>query len=257
GVGLTLPFLLVLALGWGSFLPLNVIMAGPGQELPALLVLAIAVAVTSIPVISRIFFDLGIIQTRFASLILGFAVLEDIVLWGVLAVAIGITGSKNASAGEPILNIVQHSIASFAYLGLGLMVAPRLVRKLHEAKWNILVQASPITYVLILLFSYVVVAAMLKVNFVFAAFLAGFGLVGGLSGSERERFSQSVGATAKVARAWFILIYFALVGYKLILGRGFSFPLLAFFLIGSSLVTLLSFGLAARLAGFRGLDLLN
>src|ERR1700758_2173236 len=39
------------------------------------------VAVTSVPVVSKIFADLHILHTRFARLILGVAVLEDIVLW--------------------------------------------------------------------------------------------------------------------------------------------------------------------------------
>jgi Kef-type K+ transport system membrane component KefB len=56
-------------------------------------VLAIAVAVTSIPVISRIFHDLGILHTRFASLVLGAAILEDIALWAVLAIATALAAS--------------------------------------------------------------------------------------------------------------------------------------------------------------------
>ena len=45
---------------------------------------------SSIPVITKIFFDLGILHTRFASLMLGAAVLEDILLWGFLAIATAI-----------------------------------------------------------------------------------------------------------------------------------------------------------------------
>jgi Kef-type K+ transport system membrane component KefB len=62
---------------------------------------------------------------------------------------------------------------------------------------------------------------------------------------------------SKVATGVFIPIYFALVGYRLMLGRDFSFPMFAAFLFGSSLVVLVSFSGAAWLAGFRGLDVVN
>jgi len=52
-------------------------------------------------------------------------------------------------------------------------------------------------------------------------------------------------------------VYFAIVGLKLDLVHGFSFWMLAAFLAGSCLVKVFSVSLAARFAGFRGLDLLN
>jgi Kef-type K+ transport system membrane component KefB len=105
--------------------------------------------------------------------------------------------------------------------------------------------------------TYASVAALLEVNLVFAAFLAGFGLVGGISGSERVRFADALDAIGKVSFAVFIPIYFVVVGSKLELGEGFSFGVVAAFLIGSSMLCLLSVGLAARLAGFRGLEIVN
>src|SRR5438093_708094 len=85
GVGTSLPFLLTLALS--PVVPLRSLMGPASSRGALLLVLATAAAVTSIPVISKIFADLGILGTRFASLVLGVAMLEDIVLYGVLAVA--------------------------------------------------------------------------------------------------------------------------------------------------------------------------
>ncbi len=250
GVGTTAPFFAVLLLG--SLLPLDRLAGSASQEVSTLLVLAVGVAVTSIPVISRIFFDLKIIHTRFASLILSFAVLEDIILWGVLAVATGIASQKNLAQ-----NISIHLILAFVYMGLGLFVAPHFLKKLHSARWNILLQASPVGYVFFLLFLYASVATAMDVNLVFAAFLAGFGLVGGMKGTERTRFSPQLESISKVALGVFIPVYFAMVGYKLALGREFSFPIFSAFLVGSSVIAFSSFSLAARLAGFRGLDIIN
>jgi predicted permease len=47
------------------------------------------------------------------------------------------------------------------------------------------------------------------------------------------------------------------VGYRLDFTQGFSPLMLTAFLLGSSVIVLLSIGLAARLAGFRGLDIVN
>jgi Kef-type K+ transport system membrane component KefB len=52
-------------------------------------------------------------------------------------------------------------------------------------------------------------------------------------------------------------VYFALVGLKLDLVHGFALRMMAAFLIGSCVIKVLSVSLAARFAGFRGLDLIN
>jgi len=257
GIGTPLPFLLVLGLGLGAFLPLDLIVGKAGQTTSALLVLAIAVAVTSIPVISRIFHDLKILHTRFASLILGSAVLEDIILWGVLAVATGIASSASLAQQYVINDITGHIAATLVYMGIALTVAPLILKFLHNARWNILIKASPVGYLFVILFFYAALASTFGVNLVFAAFLAGFGLVGGIEGTERGRFSESLDSIAKVSFAIFIPIYFAIVGYKLVLGRDFLFLMLLVFLSASSLLSLVSVGLAAKLAGFRRLDIVN
>lgn len=257
GVGTPLPFLLVLSLGLGSYLPLSQITGVAGQQTSALLILAIAVAVTSIPVISRIFYDLRILHTRFASLILGSAVLEDIILWGVLAVATGIASSATLAKEYVVNDISAHVGITLVYMTVALTLAPRLLKRLHDARWNFVIKASPVGYAFLILFLYAAGAAALGVNLVFAAFLAGFGLVGGVSGSERTRFSGQLDSIAKVSTAVFIPIYFAMVGSKLVLGKEFSLSMLLIFLVGSTLLSLLSVGLAARLAGFRGLDIVN
>jgi Kef-type K+ transport system membrane component KefB len=74
---------------------------------------------------------------------------------------------------------------------------------------------------------------------------------------KRRLFTEALDAIGKVAFAFFIPIYFAIVGLKLDLVHGFSLWLTAAFLLGSCVVKMLSVGLAGRFAGFRGLDLLN
>lgn len=246
-VGTGLPF--VLALAGGPWL-IRPSLAGPnGNRLSLIIVLAVGVAVTSVPVVSKIFADLKILHTRFARLVLGVAVLEDIVLWLALAVA-------TAVAGKAALNpraMSYHLIATVAFFALGLTIVPRIVKRINKARFNVVAQHSPVGYAIAVLLGYCVVAGALDVSLVFAAFLAGFAVVH----KKRRLFAEALDAIGKVSFAFFIPVYFAIVGLKLDLVRGFSLWMLLAFLIGSCLVKVLSVSLAARFAGFRGLDLIN
>jgi Kef-type K+ transport system membrane component KefB len=227
-------------------LPLGWFMGERESRLALILVMSIAVAVTSIPVISRIFFDLKILHTRFARLVLGVAVLEDIVLWAVLAVATAMA----ASSSLPHPRIVLHLAATLLYFVLGLSIAPRIMKRISKSGLNPLAHNSPVSYTLLIVFAYVAVAGMVDVNLVFAAFLAGFAV-------SRKRLTGALETIQRFSFALFIPVYFALVGYSLIFGKGFSVIMLAYFLGGACVVKLLSVALGARLAGFRGLDVIN
>ena len=197
-IGTPLPFFI--ALGIGTMLPLDRLMGPVSDETSVMLVLAIAVAVTSIPVISRIFFDLRILHTRFASIVLGTALLEDIALWTVLAVATALAAPTEMGR-DLATSVTEHIGVTLAFMGAGLFLAPALLKRLHRARWNVIAFASPVGYAILVLLAYAAVAALLEVNLVFAAFLAGFGLVGGRSGTERRRFAEPLDAIQKVAVA--------------------------------------------------------
>ena len=98
-VGTGIPFILGLIAGPWLVRPA---LAGPnGNPISLIIILAVGVAVTSVPVVSKIFADLKSLHTRFARLVLGVAVLEDIVLWLALAVATALA-SKTALSPKVI-----------------------------------------------------------------------------------------------------------------------------------------------------------
>jgi len=74
---------------------------------------------------------------------------------------------------------------------------------------------------------------------------------------KRRLFAESLDAIGKVSFAFFIPVYFALVGLKIDLVQGFSLRMLLVFLLGSCLIKIISVSFAGRFAGFRGLDLFN
>jgi Kef-type K+ transport system membrane component KefB len=246
-VGTGVPFVLGLVLGPRLIRPA---LAGPnGTRVSLIIILAVGVAVTSVPVVSKIFADLKILHTRFARLVLGVAVLEDIVLWLALAVA-------TALAGKTVLNPRQmsyHLLATVAFFALGLTIVPRIVKRLNKSKFNVFAKQSPVAYTIAILLTYCVMAGALDVSLVFAAFLAGFAVVH----KKRRLFAEALDAIGKVSFGFFIPVYFAIVGLKLDLVRGLSWWMIGIFIFGSCLVKVLSVALAGRLAGFRGLDLIN
>lgn len=246
-VGTGIPFLLVLLMGGWLIRPA---LLGPnGNRISLIIILAVAVAVTSIPVVSKIFADLKILHTRFARLVLGVAVLEDIVLWLALAIA-------TALAGKALLDVRAmwyHLATTFVFFAVGLTILPRFVKRVNKSRFNVFAQNSPVGYALAVLLGYCVVAGALNVNLVFAAFLAGFAVVH----KKRRLFAGALEVIGKISFAFFIPVYFAMVGLKLDLVRGLSVWMLAAFLIGSCLLKVASMSLAGRLAGFRGLDLVN
>jgi len=256
GLGTPLPFFI--ALGVAPLLPLDAFMGDAGSRPAVVLVFAIAAAVTSIPVITKIFYDLGILHTRFASLVLGAAVLEDIVLWGLLALAAAIASATvAATTGALAETVTVHVVINIGFVLFAMTVAPMVLRRLSRARWNLIATEAPIAWIIVVFLGYVSAAAALDVTLAFAAFLAGFGIVGGMKSSEQQRFRVPLDTISQVSAAVFIPIYFAIVGYRLDFTKGFSLGMLLAFLLGSSVVVLLSIGLAARLAGFRGLDIVN
>ena len=246
-VGTGIPFLLALVFGPWLIRPS---LAGPNSNrFSLIIILAVGVAVTSVPVVSKIFADLRILHTRFARLVLGVAVLEDIVLWLALAVA-------TAAAGKAVVNLQEmsvHLLTTIAFFGLGLTILPWIVKRINKSRFNVFAKHSPVAYAIAVLLAYCVVAGALDVSLVFAAFLAGFAVVH----KKRRLFSEALDAIGKVSFGFFIPAYFAMVGFKLDLMRGVSFGMMAAFIAGSCIVKIFSVSLAGRFAGFRGLDVMN
>ena len=249
--GMLIPFLAGIAI-------LQVIdgtsMWGPeGSRASFLLVFAIAMAVTSIPVISRIMHDIGILDTAFARVVLGVAVLEDIVLYVVLAIAVGIAGGKAGTVfGLPVAlgikggsgaDMAYHSVATLGFMGLCLLGGPSLYRWLGSRKSNLIQRATPIAYQFIFLMLITIVGLFLGVEAFFGAFVAGL-VVG-----RAEPDSEATDAIKSFSLAFFIPLYFAMIGLVLDLVHGFSPVFFVGFLLAACLIKAVSVYVGARAAG--------
>ncbi|HXO18671.1 MAG TPA: cation:proton antiporter, partial [Thermoanaerobaculia bacterium] len=201
---------------------------GPAQSRSAFtMVFAIGVAVTSIPVISRILHDLGILESPFARIILSSAVVEDVLLYVLVAIAlsqVGKVGSRPFGvpgllgiAGTSHVGMAYYTAVPLAFLLISLLVGPLLFRWGSSCRFNFLRQGSSIAHLLVILLLMTGVATSLGVTPMFGALMAG--IITGQPSEEPERPRHVI---ATFSFAFFIPIYFASVGLKLDLLHSFS-----------------------------------
>jgi K+:H+ antiporter len=201
--------------------------AGPnGNMLSLAIIVGIGVSVTSIPVISKIFIDLRIMDTRFAKIVLAIATVEDVIQFGALAIATGVGASASASLSL----VVSVSLVTIGFFAAGLLGLPRLIRYTLGSRFNILIKTHPSRYALFLCFSLVALASLLGVNIIFGAFLAGIAI--GMM--PEEVFTLAKAQIKSISLALFTPIYFAVVGLKLDLIHSFDILFFLGFLLFST-----------------------
>ena len=190
-----------------------------------LLVFIIGIAITSIPVISKIFFDMGIINTRFANVVLTASTLQDLCLWILLNTAIDIALSEE-------LNIGNMCIVIFLTLALFLLVhfAGRKLEKVDIRIDN----SSFMQVCFISLFVIVAALSYLKINIMYSAFLTGY-IIRSITNKDKNA-EEKVKCITDFSFSFFVPVYFALVGIQLNLLHNFSLlRFLIFFAIAFAL----------------------
>lgn len=203
------------------------------------LVVAIATSVTSIPVISRIFIDLGMMDSGFAKLTLVAAAAQDLVLWVMLAVATAIQQETHvaiADVGGVVAATLIFAMASVLFL-------PALLRSVGRATISEASEPMLMSYLLLFCLGLVALASLFEINLVFGALLAGL-VIGRFQSVQLAATRRRI---SDLAIWFFVPIYFALVGLKLDLPGDFSLMPVVGFIVLSSLVKITSVALAARL----------
>ncbi len=220
-----------------------------GNTLALKIIVGIAIAVTSIPVISKIFIDLGIAHTSFAKVVVATATLEDVLLWTALSVATSlVTGTEFSNLG-----LVSNVFITILFFSLGLWLIPKLLTFLNRSRYNFILKSSTIGYSLTICFLLVALADLLEINLVFGALLAGI-----IIGSQTDpRIESARGLIKEVALASFVPLYFAIVGLKLDLVHHFSLNLFLTFLIFATLIKITGTMAGAHLAGQSFIPSLN
>lgn len=248
--GLVVPF----AAGTAAIRLLNLgSLQGPAHSASALtLVFGAAVAVTSIPVISRIMIDLEIVGTSFGRIVLGVAVIEDIALYAVLAIAVGLAQTGQVGLARE-LGVDPTSAAGAGYYAavtiLVLVAAVTLGRHLFgtlaRTRSKGATMISPVAWLLIGLFMITLGCLELSITPIFGGLAAGI-MVGALANNE---FADAVTSIVRFGFGFFVPVYFALIGLQLDLIHKFDPAFFLVFLLFACIVKAGSVYFGARLAG--------
>jgi Kef-type K+ transport system membrane component KefB len=228
---------------------------GPAHSLPALhIVLIAALAVTSIPVITRIFLDLGLMETRLARIVLSVAVLEDVLLYVGISLAVGMAnGTSKADSSIPsylhldpngIPFVAWHVAASLLLLVVASVGARGLPSTAGRTR-NPVARRSPLGWTVAFVCGVTVVAMLLGLAPIFGALVAGIAV----AKDDRPEFVTARRQIESFAMATFIPIYFALVGVSLDLIDGFDWKFTLGLLAVGTVVKFSASLLGARIAG--------
>jgi Kef-type K+ transport system membrane component KefB len=253
--GLLLPFcagiLIVQLLDWTAF-------SGPeGSRVTFALVFGIAIAVTSIPVISRIMLDLGILKTQFARVVLSVAVLEDVALYVVLAVVLGLVQASSTDAyGLPVLlgvdsvatSATYYVVVAVLFLGVFLVRGAAIFRLVAASPINLLDKRNPTAFRFAFLLLLGLACVGLGINPIFGALMAGLS-ASRADDEAQEETRRAWDALRRFSLAFFIPLYFAIVGLKLDLVRHLDPVFFLWFFLVACAVKSASVWLGARLAG--------
>lgn len=196
-------------------------------------ILLLSMAVTSIPVISRILFDLNLLQTRFSQIVLSIALIEDFILYAFLNAIVGSDNSGSLSS----LSVLNHVLISSLFLSfiiffrVQLFSFFRMIAKATTDKDSVQLY---MTYTLAALFLFIWLSGHLGIINMISAFCAGM-----ILGSGTSRTVELIITSIKeLSFALFIPFYFIMVGLQIDLFRDFNLRwFLFFFLISSVLKT--------------------
>ena len=189
------------------------------------LVFCIGVAITSIPVISKIFFDMGIMNTKFANTILTVSTFQDLCLWILLNMATRIATTGNIKLSEMII-VVCITIGLFGVITLFTKHVKEINKKFTTRTIYL------ISFILLLLTCGLL--SKLGINIMYSAFLVGY-MIKGVFGTKKD-MKISMEYLEHFVFTFFVPIYFALVGIQLNVIHDFSpFRFLLFFIIAFGL----------------------
>ena len=196
-----------------------------GKHIAYVFVFIIGIAITSIPVISKIFFDIGIIDTQFANVVLTASTLQDLCLWILLNTAIDITRSEQLDIGNMCL---------VSILTLTLFLAAHFIGDKVRTKGIRVEEASFMQLCFITLFLIVAALSYLRINIMYSAFLSGY-IIRNLTRGDTKA-EEKMKCITDFSFSFFVPIYFALVGIQLNLLHNFSlWRFLAFFILAFAL----------------------
>lgn len=180
------------------------------------IVFLISAAITSIPVISKIFFDIDMMNTKFSNMVLTVSTLQDLCLWILLNLSISLveTGEFN------IVTLLVTTVITIALLGVAKGIECFVKKK------NIVISREVLPISFLILFIIIYLLSKMNINIMYSAFIGGYVMKSILPENDKN-----IEKIKDFSFAFFIPVYFALVGIQLDVIHNFSFLRFLFFFI--------------------------
>jgi Kef-type K+ transport system membrane component KefB len=240
---------------FASMLPVDLGVGTAHDRTAFAIVFMLAIAVTSIPVIARIMSDLGVLETAFARIVLAVGVIEDVIVYVLLAVALGLVSAGSGDQlgvpamlgieGGTVVNVIYHVAATLGFLAVGLWAGPAIYRWVLRFRYNLVRKGSAIGFQLVFMLGFTVAGILLGVVPLFGAFVAGIVV----ASSSAERAAEARETIRTFSFAFFIPLYFAIVGLRLDLLHSFNPVFFLSFLVVACATKFVSVWAGARIAG--------
>ncbi len=172
--------------------------------------LAVALSISSLPVVAKVLAELGLVRRNVGQLILAVAVANDVVGWILLGLVVGLAEADGFAADDLLVTIA----GVLLFVGLALSVGQQLTdRLLRSVATSSPTATSPVFVIIVLVLGAGALTQWMGVEAVLGAFLAG--LVIGRSSWRDERALRLVDS---LAHGLLAPLFFATAGLRIDLG---------------------------------------
>ena len=211
--------------------------------------LGLAACVTSLPVISKIFADLGILDSVFAGNVIRASAVQEVVVWSLFSILLVL----HQAGSYDLVGAIPDAIFAGVFIAVSLMIAPILLRRARKGIAILFPGNNVVSAVFLFSLGLVLIGDWLNLDLLISALISGV-LIGKFEGPRIGRASDSIGF---FTLGLFAPLFFALVGYQLDLSKFFSMSSFLLFLFVSSVVKISSVNLLLRLGKLQKLQCLD
>ena len=197
-----------------------------GEALASAAFVGLALAATSIGITSRVLADMGVLDRTFARVVLGAAVIDDVLALILIGLVSGV------AAGDVSGSTVLVAVAAIGLVGLGFAAARRARGLRREAFTWPLFAETPLVPAFILMFAVALVSAAIGLAAIIGAFVAGLIVA---ETEAQDELKQEIRPLGQI----FTPFFFAVTGAQVDLGALLdpSIAVLAIVLAVSGVVT--------------------
>lgn len=207
--GIVIPLVLGVILGLQlspDLIGTNPVTGEPTEQLTFALFMGVAMAISAIPVIAKVFIDLKAIKRDLGQLTLAAAMIDDTLAWILLGIVVGLARSGSLEVGGVLMSI--GTVLGFLLVSytVGRVLVTRGIRWVSNALPG---EGSLITTIIVFALTFAAFAQFLNVEAVLGAFVVGV-LMGQI-----KRVNHNVIHTIEViALSVFAPVFFASAGLK-------------------------------------------